>query len=125
MEQTPKHCPDCGTELECKLQDFSIGADGGGGLMSLLADQYEVDLYACPQCGRVLLYTASSQFQPLSKQLEQRAQNEEAVTCPVCGTKHSPLIGCPNCALHGTHTPLSSPDPKPRKKKTRKPPWER
>jgi len=37
MEQTPKHRPDCGTELGYKLQDFSMGADGGG-LMSLLAD---------------------------------------------------------------------------------------
>ena len=28
--------------MECKLQNFSIGADGGGGLWTLLADQYEV-----------------------------------------------------------------------------------
>ena len=39
--------------MECKLQNFSIGADGGGGLLTLLADQYEVDLYACPACGKV------------------------------------------------------------------------
>ena len=44
----PRSCPSCGAEMECKLQNFSIGADGGGGLLTLLADQYEVDLYACP-----------------------------------------------------------------------------
>ena len=27
-------------------------------VMSLLMEQYEVDLYACPVCGKVELYTA-------------------------------------------------------------------
>ena len=57
-EMMKRSCPNCGTAMECKLQNFSIGADGGGGLMTLLADQYEVDLFACPQCGKVELYTA-------------------------------------------------------------------
>ena len=51
-------CPACGAEMELKLENLSIGADGRGGLMSLLMDQYEVDLYACPVCGKVELYTA-------------------------------------------------------------------
>jgi len=50
-------CPACGAEMDLKLENFSIGADGGGGLLTLLADTYEVDLYACPQCGKVELYT--------------------------------------------------------------------
>lgn len=50
--------------MECKLQNFSIGADGGGGLWTLLADQYEVDLYACPACGKVELYTAAFSEEP-------------------------------------------------------------
>ena len=50
--------------MECKLQNFSIGADGGGGLLTLLADQYEVDLYACPACGKVELYTAAFSPEP-------------------------------------------------------------
>lgn len=62
MERKQKvSCPACGAEMERKLQDFSIGSDGGGGLLSLLADTYLVDLYACPQCGKVELYTAASQ----------------------------------------------------------------
>ena len=60
MEETRiRNCPSCGAAMECKLQNFSIGADGGGGLLTLLADQYEVDLYACPACGKVELYTAA------------------------------------------------------------------
>lgn len=58
MEEKKILCPACGAEMALKLEDFSIGADGGGGLMTLLADTYEVDLYACPKCGKVEMYTA-------------------------------------------------------------------
>lgn len=61
MEERKVLCPACGAEMELKLQNFSIGRDGGGGLMSLLMEQYDVDLYACPQCGKVELYTADFQ----------------------------------------------------------------
>ncbi|MEM5779919.1 MAG: hypothetical protein AAGU02_02095 [Lawsonibacter sp.] len=116
-ENTAKRCPACGGALECKLQNFPIGADGGGGLLSLLADQYEVDLYACPSCGKVELYTA--QFS------QEEEPPEETVTCPVCGSKHSPRIGCPTCALRGARS-ATPPDvsPSPSKKK-RRPPWEK
>ena len=53
-----KRCPACGCVLDCKLENLSLGSEGGRGLLSLLCDQYDVDLYACPQCGKVELYTA-------------------------------------------------------------------
>ena len=90
-----KHCPNCSALMELKLENFSIGADGGGGLVTLLAAQYAVDLYACPQCGKVELYTAG--FIPGLPQEE----GEPTITCPVCGREHSPSIGCPTCALRG------------------------
>ena len=62
--------------LERKLENFSIGADGGGGLMTLLADHYEVDLYACPQCGKVELYTAG--FVPPSAAEKNEPDKQEA-----------------------------------------------
>lgn len=68
-EERKVTCPLCGAGMEQKLQNFSIGADGGGGLITLLADTYEVDLYACPRCGKVELFTAG--FQP-----EQQSQAE-------------------------------------------------
>lgn len=118
MEETAvKHCSVCGGVLECKLENFSIGADGGGGLLSLLAAQYEVDLYACPACGKVELYTANFSVK--------EDPPEQTVTCPVCGGKHSPLIGCPTCAMRGARsTPTPNIGPSPNQKR-RRPPWEK
>lgn len=117
MEEKTVLCPACGAELELKLENFSIGADGGGGLMTLLAVTYDVDLYACPQCGKVELYTAGV------RKKKEEPEEEPDVVCHVCGTEHSPLIGCPTCALQKAQTggfSLSS-----RKKKDRRPPWEK
>lgn len=71
---TGKVCSACGAILERKLRDFSIGADGNGGLIALLSDQYVVDLYACPQCGKVELYTAG--FVPPAPAKEPAPQEE-------------------------------------------------
>ena len=85
-EMMKRRCPNCGTAMECKLQNFSIGADGGGGLMTLLADQYEVDLFACPQCGRVELYTAGYS----------RAPRRAPYWCEHCGKEREDRL-CPEC----------------------------
>ena len=55
---TGRHCPACGGMLERRLRNFSIGADGYGGLTSLGLEQFEVDLYVCAKCRRVELYAA-------------------------------------------------------------------
>ena len=44
--------------------------------MTLLADHYEVDLYACPQCGKVELYTAG--FVPPSAAEKNEPDKQEA-----------------------------------------------
>ena len=82
-----RNCPSCGAAMECKLQNFSIGADGGGGLWTLLADQYEVDLYACPACGKVELYTAAfpKEPEPAPYWCEHCQEEREDRLCPVCG----------------------------------------
>ena len=76
---TGKICPACGAMLERKLENFSIGADGGGGLTTLLADQYVVDLYACPQCGKVELYTADFISPSATDKSEPTEQGSQAV----------------------------------------------
>ncbi len=53
------YCPACGTQMRCKVENLPIGADGFSPLMSTLLDGYEVDLYACPKCGKVELFTAN------------------------------------------------------------------
>ena len=120
---TGKICPACGAVLERKLENFSIGADGGGGLMTLLADHYEVDLYACPQCGKVELYTAApGAWAALTDQPE-----AEQVTCPDCGTRHSPLIGCPSCAVRqaGSGRTFPQEEKQSTSKRSKKVPWEK
>lgn len=77
---TGKICPACGAMLERKLENFSIGADGGGGLTTLLAAQYVVDLYACPQCGKVELYTAG--FVPPSDTEKSEPKEQTSQTAP-------------------------------------------
>ena len=74
MEEKKMLCPTCGAEMVLKLENFSIGADGGGGLMTLLADTYEVDLYACPKCGKVELYTAD--FDPEDEEGEEDPEED-------------------------------------------------
>ena len=76
MEEKKRLCPACGVEMELKLENFSIGADGHGGLMSLFMEQYDVDLYACPRCGKVELYTAD--FKQEAPQSEEAEASEEA-----------------------------------------------
>ena len=56
-------CSDCGAPMERKLKDFFLG-EGRGGLAALVAGSYMVDLYACPQCGKVGLYTAGFRPKP-------------------------------------------------------------
>lgn len=84
---TGKICPACGAMLERKLENFSIGADGGGGLMTLLADHYEVDLYACPQCGKVELYTAG--FVPPAAAEKNEPDKQEAQAIQETTPDHS------------------------------------
>ena len=73
---TGKPCPACGAILHRKLRNFSIGSDGYGGLSSLGLPSYEVDLYACPQCGKVELYTAG--FVPPSAAEKNEPDKQEA-----------------------------------------------
>ena len=118
MPEIERKCPACGAAMECRQENFQIGADGRGGLINWMP-QYYVDLYACPQCGKVELYDAEF------RQKREKKPEDEEVTCPVCGTKHSPLIGCPRCALNGRiPPPRGEKQPKPEKPR-RKPPWEK
>ena len=120
---TGKPCPACDAILHRKLRNFSIGSDGYGGLSSLGLPSYEVDLYACPQCGKVELYTAApGAWAALTDQPE-----AEQVTCPDCGTRHSPLIGCPSCAVRqaGLGRTFPQEEKQSTSKRSKKVPWEK
>ena len=60
LEPAVRPCTNCGGEMKRELQNFRIGADGDNDLFDMLMrPQYHVDLYACPECGKVELYTAN------------------------------------------------------------------
>jgi len=87
MSEKEVLCPACGAAMERKLQNFTIGLDGGGGLFSsMMYQQYDVDLYACPQCGKVELYTANFQKKEEKPETEAEAplppEESEAAETP-------------------------------------------
>lgn len=100
-------CPICGSAMELKVENFSIGADGGGGLFAaLIYEQYSVDLYACPQCGKVELYTAGFQKpEPEMKKAEAEPEAEPAPEEPA--SQSSGMFGFG------------------KREKDKRPPWER
>ena len=60
----------------------------------LLTPWMELDVLRCEKCGRAEF------FLPSPPPEENPELMEETVVCPVCGTEHSSLIGCPTCALN-------------------------
>ncbi len=77
-ETAKKLCPACQCELTLASAAFPMGS-------AFAHERFHVDIYRCPQCDRVELFAA---------------QEEEKVTCPVCGATHSPKEKCPICALN-------------------------
>ena len=70
LEPPTRPCPGCGTQMKLELQNFRIGSYGD----SLLGDRYNIDLYACPECGKVEMYTAN--FAAVKQALEQKAKKQ-------------------------------------------------
>ena len=112
-EPPSRPCPNCGSKMERKLKDFTIGAYGD----RLFGERYDIDLYACPACGKVEMYTAN--FAAIKRKQE---LNEKEVVCS-CGTRHSSLVECPTCSFHcRSETPPAAPE---KSRHEEKPPWER
>ena len=75
LEPPTRTCPNCGGEMTCKIKDFTIGLDGNGGLYLFGGpQQYDVDLYACPECGKVEMYTAN--FTAVKRRVQQAAAKQ-------------------------------------------------
>ena len=116
--RTDKTCLRCGGPMEkygTKIFHLAMRSAGSGSkrrAVCLLADSRG---HSLRQCGKAEFYLPEPPELPNIPDEE-----EEPVTCPVCGTRHSPLIGCPNCAMKQATSPRS------RNTQTgTKPPWEK
>lgn len=97
----------------------------------------ELVLFRCEVCGQVKLFDASF-FPPEEGGTERDPEPpEEQIVCPECGTRHSPRINCPSCAVRAARSGRiprpaekdsgAGPGPfKPaRRRFGKKPPWEK
>lgn len=75
-------------------------------------------MFRCELCGQIKFFDAAFLGGASAEQ-----EKEELVTCPVCGKEHSPLVGCPRCAVRGAQERRTTYAPKP--KKDKRPPWEK
>lgn len=115
--RTDKTCLRCGGPMEKYATKLLHLCDEGllGPMDGLFASWPKVEIIRCAQCGKAEFYLPEPPELPNIPNKE-----EEPVTCPVCGTRHSPLIGCPNCAMKQATSPRS------RNTQTgTKPPWEK
>lgn len=117
--RTDKTCLRCGGPMEkYGTKIFHLGDEGLLGPVArdgLFASWLTAEVIRCAQCGKAEFYLPEPPELPNIPEEE-----EEPVTCPVCGTRHSPLIGCPNCAMKQATSPLSG-----NTQAGTKPPWEK
>lgn len=126
---TGEKCLRCGGPMErCGRKILHLGEEGLFGPVArdgLFASWLEVDVHRCAQCGRGEFYL------PEPPEIPEFPRETEEVTCPVCGTRHSPDIGCPHCAMSrgsgadGEQEHWSAGTSGEKKKSYRKPPWEK
>lgn len=109
LEPSSRPCPNCGGEMKLAIKDFTIGAYAD----KLFGDQYEVDLYACPECGKVEMYTAN--FAAVKRNAELKAKKDAEAKATA------------EADLQAMEKPLEQEYTayRPDSKSYKKPPWER
>ena len=93
------NCLRCGAAMSfLKSESIQLGEHGFfmGDLAHLLAGGLAVDIYICPECGKVEFF----QREPTAYLDEGKPRSEvlNQVACPHCGAKHDPKLSrCPAC----------------------------
>ena len=87
-------CLRCGAAMQFGGKEkIQLGKTGWilGDLPNLLAGALEMEIYYCPQCGKLELYTPESAAQFSDEMLPQKK-------CPRCGMTHDfDYPKCPHC----------------------------
>ena len=112
----PCSTPGCGGKLECERENVRLGREG------LPDESYSVDVFACPRCGKVELFTAGTVRHALRPKKPEKKEEPTVPTvlCPVCGTRHEEGEPCPVCAAE-----LARQNARPARRREKKPPWEK
>lgn len=123
---TDKVCLRCGKPmLRYGRKLIQLGSEGLFGPVTrdgIFSDWLEVDILRCEGCGKAEFFLPDPSAPP------EPQKEEEQVTCPVCGTRHSPLIGCPSCAVRMAQSgqrPIPSRESSSQPESRLKPPWEK
>lgn len=121
--RTGAKCLRCGGPMERYGRKLlHLGEDGLFGPVArdgLFAAWLEVDVQRCASCGWAEFYL------PQPPELTDAEMPQVEVTCPVCGARHSPDVGCPRCAMNLGQERRSTVAQEQPKKPSRKPPWEK
>ena len=87
-------CLRCGAAMRFGMKEkVQLGETGWilGDLPNLIAGSLELEIYFCPQCGKVEFYTPETSEQFSHNDLPQRK-------CPQCGMNHDfDFPKCPHC----------------------------
>lgn len=84
------------------------------------AGSLKVRILQCAQCGKTEFFSSGD----IVDNVDLSTPEENYVTCPKCGARHDPKIGCHRCAMNAAMDRTST-APKAAKKPAEKPPWER
>ena len=95
-----KKCANCGGNMELLGEEqIQLGHYGFflGNLSNLLSGSLEVELWECPDCGKLDFYRRSGSGADDEGHMAQ-------TTCPACGREHD--LDDPKCPFCGAKNPL-------------------
>ena len=95
-----KKCANCGGDMDfLGEEDLQLGQYGFflGHLSNLLSGSLEVELWECPDCGKLDFYRQSGSGAEDEGHMAQTA-------CPACGREHD--LDDPKCPFCGAKNPL-------------------
>ena len=99
-----KKCANCGGDMEFLGEEqIQLGQAGFflGHLSNLLSGSLEVELWECPDCGKLDFYRRGSAANPDDEEYEEGHMVQ--VICPRCGQRHD--LDDPKCPYCGLNDP--------------------
>ncbi len=117
-EETKLTCTRCGQPMvKLGRKKLQLGEDGLLPSSYIHAGMLELDILSCSACRKVEFFLPEERDEP--------APQEAAITCGVCGMKHSPAVACPRCALNNAQDRKAASRSASPKRTGEKPPWEK